>query len=77
MRYANIPRGGNILVDTLSRCGSSDDWSIKWWVFNLLDVKCGPHTVDRFASNVNSNCILFNSRWQVPGTEAINCLNER
>ena len=72
-----IPRGDNILADTLSRCGDSDDWSMKWWVFSMLEVKWGPHTVDRFASHINSKCIRFNSRWWVPGTEAINGLNER
>ena len=54
-----IPRGDNVLADTLSRCGDSDDWSMKWWVFNMLEVKWGPHTVVKFASHINSKCIRF------------------
>ncbi|MEW8545049.1 MAG: reverse transcriptase domain-containing protein [Candidatus Thiodiazotropha sp.] len=71
-----IPRGGNLQADNLSRCTDSDDWSIKMWVFNLLDRKWGPHSVDRFASNFNNKCVRFNSRWWVPGTEAIDSLGE-
>lgn len=36
----------------------------------------GPYTVDRFAAHYNSNCIRFNSRWWVPGTEAVHCFSE-
>ena len=32
-----IPREGNTKADSLSRCGDSDDWSMKWWVFKMLD----------------------------------------
>ena len=43
----------------------------------MLDKKCGPHTVDRFASHFNNKCVTFNSRWWVPGTEAINALDKK
>ena len=72
-----IPRAGNTKADSLSRCGDSDDWSMKWWVFKMLDKKWGHHTVDRFASHFNNKCVRFNSRWWVPGTEAINALDEK
>ena len=72
-----IPREDNIRADNLSRCTDSDDWSVKWWVFEMLDKKWGPHSVDRFASHFNNKCVRFNSRWWVPGTEAIDALNEK
>ena len=42
----------------------------------MLDRKWGPHSVDRFASHFNNKCMRFNSRRWVPGTEAINALEE-
>lgn len=72
-----IPREDNVRADNLSRCTDSDDWSVKWWVFKMLDQKWGPNSVDRFASHFNNKCVRFNSRWWVPGTEAIDALKEK
>ena len=63
-------------ADFLSRLVDCDDWSVTDTVFRNLDEKWGPHTVDRFSSHYNSKCERFNSRWWVPGTEGINCLNQ-
>ena len=66
-----IPREGNELADYLSRCQDCDSWQISIKVFNKLISILGPYTIDRFASHLNSKCKRFNSRWWVPGTEAI------
>ena len=71
-----IPRESNERADYLSRCRDSDDWSVQEWVFKHLDAKWGPHTIDRFASFYNSYCARFNSRWWVPGTEAVDALDQ-
>ena len=71
-----IPRGQNQLADHLSRCLDCDDWCISKSVFRKIDMLWGPHSVDRFSSHYNNNCKRFNSRWWVPGTEAINSLKE-
>lgn len=71
-----IPRCKNEIADILSKCGDSDDWSIKTWVFQELDIKWGPHTVDRFASHMNTKCVRFNSRFWVPNTDGINGLDQ-
>ena len=71
-----IGRQSNTTADALSRCGGSDSWSMKFWVFRMLNQKRGPHSVDRFASQLNNKCIRFNSRWWVPGTEAVNAMEE-
>lgn len=71
-----IPRDQNQEADDLSRCGDSDDWSVSNEVFAELNLKWGPHTVDRFASKHNAKLKRFNSRFWVPGTEAVNSLDQ-
>ena len=72
-----IPRSLNEKADHLSRCKDSDDWEISDYVFKELDIRWGPHTVDRFACTYNSKCIRFNTRWWMPGTEGINAFSQR
>ena len=40
-----------------------------------LDRLWGPHTVDRFANAVNAHLPRFNSRFRVPGTEAVDAFS--
>ena len=42
----------------------------------MLDSKWGPHDIDRFASNLNNKCDRFNSKYWVPGTEAVDAFNQ-
>ena len=72
-----VPRERNSEADFLSKCGDSDDWEVTWDKFTELDTKWGPHDVDRFASNYNSKCTRFNSRWWCPGTEAVDAFSVR
>ena len=69
-----IPRKDNEKADYLSRCKDSDDWEISPVLFQSLDSQWGIYTVDRFASHLNNKCKRFNSRWWVPGTEAVDAL---
>ena len=71
-----IPRRENVKADYLSRCYDCDDWTIADTVYNSLDGKWGSHSIDRFASYLNTKCIRFNSRWWVPGTEAVDCFQQ-
>lgn len=66
-----IPRESNEKADYLSRCQDSDDWEISSQIFHYLDSVWGPYTIDRFASHLSKKCKRFNSRWWVPGTEAV------
>lgn len=72
-----IPRGENQRADELSRYGDNDDWSISDAIFSVLNLKWGPHTIDRFASTYNTKCCRFNSRFWVPGTESVNSLDQK
>ena len=66
-----IPRADNELADYVSRIVDYDDWRLHPEVFRTLDLKWGPHTVDRFANAVNAQLPRFNSRFWVVGTEAV------
>ena len=44
--------------------------------FSELNLKWGPHTIDRFASMYNAKLKKFNSRFWLPGTEAVNSLDQ-
>lgn len=60
-----IPRKYNSQADYSSEKLDSDDSIINAHVF--LDLKkCGPITMDRFATDCNAKCIRFNSRWWCP-----------
>ena len=64
-----IPRNLNQEADNiLSRTGDNDDWSVSQSLFDVLNTKWGPHTVDRFANDYNAK---FNSRWWCTGTECV------
>ena len=53
-------------MDSLSRIIGFDDYSINDDVFQMLDCKWGPHTVDRFAYSYNAKLSRFNSRFTNP-----------
>ena len=71
-----IPRSQNQGADNLSRGLDSDDWQVQKWVFQALDMAWGKHTIDRFASHLNSHCSRFNSRFWCPGTEGVNAFDQ-
>ena len=66
-----IPREANQQADFLSRIVDKDDWSLHPDLFQILDAKWGPHTIDRFASYFNTQLPRFNSRFWNPGVEAV------
>ena len=66
-----VPRDENVYADYVSKLAELDDWSLNTQVFQWLDDIWGPHTVDRFANNVNAQLNRFNSRFWSIGTEAV------
>ena len=66
-----IPRKQNELADYYSRLIDYNDWRLNPAVFKWLDYVWGPHTVDRFADHLNAHTQRFNSRFWVPGSEAV------
>ena len=66
-----IPRTENQQADYLSRIQDRDDWIIQPALFATIDQLWGPHTIDRFANNFNTQLPRFNSRFWCPGTKAV------
>eukprot|EP00731_Ephydatia_muelleri_P022428 Em0015g11a len=66
-----LPREENELADFISRIIDYDDWQVDPECFYDLDGIWGPHSIDRFADNYNSQLPWFNSRFACPGTEAV------
>ena len=71
-----IPRGENARADFLSRVLDRDDWEVDSRVFISLGESWGEYEVDRFASNYNTKCGRFNSKYWCPGTEGVDALNQ-
>ena len=70
-----VPRELNACADDISNIIDFDDWCTTQWFFAHLDHIWGPHTVDRFANAFNAHLPRFNSRFRVPGTEAVDAFS--
>ena len=70
-----VPRELNTRADDISNIIDFDDWYTTQGFFAHLDHIWGPHTVDRFANALNAHLPRFNSRFRVPGTEAIDAFS--
>ena len=70
-----VPRQLNACADDISHIIDFDDWYTTQWFFAHLDHIWGPHTVDRFANASNAHFPRFNSRFRVPGTEAVDAFS--
>ena len=70
-----LPRSENHLADCLSKAVDFDDWKLNPQMFNLIDQKWGPFSVDRFSSNYNNQIERFNSRFWCPEAEAVDAFS--
>ena len=71
-----LPREANHPADTISKIVDFDDYTINDQVFGELDIKWGPHTVDRFACFYNTKLPRFNSRFYQIGTEGVDAFTQ-
>ena len=70
-----VPRELNACADAISHIVDFDDWYTTPEFFTHLDRLWGLHTVDRFANAANAHLPRFNSRFRVPGTEAVDAFS--
>ena len=70
-----IPREENQVADGISRIIDFDDWGISLEFFRYVDSIFGPHTIDRFADNLNTKLSVFNSRFWCPGTSSVDAFS--
>lgn len=66
----------NQRADSLSRIGEQYEWSLNQGLFNYLEAKWGPHTIDRFANLHNTKLPLYNSRFLDPRTQGVDALSQ-
>ena len=70
-----VPRTDNEKADYVSKIVDKDDWAISSDIFDILDRKWGPHTIDRFASYYNTKLPRFTSRFWNPGSLGIDAFS--
>jgi hypothetical protein len=62
IRARYIRSAANVLADRLSRETDRDDWQLNPRIFTYLNSLWGPHSIDRFATQGNSQLPGYNSR---------------
>jgi hypothetical protein len=75
IRPRYIRSAANILADTLSREVDREDIQLSPGMFAHLQARWGPHTIDIFASMLNTQLPRFNARWRDPQGEDVVCLH--
>jgi hypothetical protein len=70
-----IRSAANVWADRLSRETDRDDLQLNSRIFTYLDSLWAPHSIDRFATQGNSQLPRYNSHWLDPTSEAVDCLH--
>ena len=71
-----IPMDLHVRADAISKLVDFDDYAINDFVFQSVNDRWGPHTVDRFACSYNTKLPRFNSRFFQPGCEAVDAFSQ-
>lgn len=72
----HLPGHMNVESDQLSRLKDQHEWSLHRKLYNYIDKLWGTHTIDRFASQNTTQCLLYNSRFHDPFTTGIDALKQ-
>ncbi|KAK3289778.1 hypothetical protein CYMTET_2813 [Cymbomonas tetramitiformis] len=64
----------NEWADRLSRCEDIDDWRLNRQWFEWADNNWGPHTVDRFASEISAQLPRYFAGWHDPLWEGLDSM---
>lgn len=67
----------NIHADALSRIKDRYSWKLHPELFQALDNKWGPHTIDHFADLMNTQLPLYNSRFRDPQSTGVDAPSQR
>lgn len=71
----HIPGKDNTRADFWSRLEDTGDWRLSAKAFDMVETAYGPHTVDRFATSVNTQLPRFNSRFWDVGSEGVDAFS--
>jgi hypothetical protein len=77
LQVSHIKGVDNCEADGLSRIQDNYNWKLNPLLFRMIDKLFGPHTVDRFASGVNTQLTRFNTRFWEPFTEGVDALAQQ
>ena len=67
----------NTLADYISKMIDHEDWGVFCcFFFHFIDEMWGPHTIDRFASHINTKLPCFNSLFWNSTSEAIDAFTQ-
>ena len=72
-----LARSLNMEADRLSRILTPYEWKLHPKIFNVIKKMWGPHTVDRFASELTTQLPRFISLYWDPKTEAVDALMQK
>eukprot|EP00873_Tetraselmis_striata_P021815 jgi/Tetstr1/442079/TSEL_003162.t1 len=75
LRARYIRSAPNIWADRRSRHLDSDDWQLDPLLFAEPESRFGPHSIDRFASALNTLLPRYNAAWLGPTCEAVDSLH--
>eukprot|EP00873_Tetraselmis_striata_P036044 jgi/Tetstr1/456308/TSEL_043064.t1 len=75
LRARYIRSAANTWADRLSRHLDSDDWQLDPLALAKLESRFGPHSIDRFASALNTPLPRYNAAWLDPTCEAVDSLH--
>lgn len=70
-----LPGRHNKVADALSRLQYQHEWQLGDGMFQQLEMKWGPHTIDRMATHLNNKLPRFNARFWVPRCENVDALS--
>eukprot|EP00873_Tetraselmis_striata_P036665 jgi/Tetstr1/456929/TSEL_043599.t1 len=73
LRARYIRSEANVWAVRLSRHLDSDDWQLDPLLFSELESRFGPHSIDRFASALNTMLPRYNAVFLDPTCEAMDC----
>jgi hypothetical protein len=65
----------NTWADKLSRHMDSDDWQLDPGIFHEMESQFDLHTIDRFASELNTLLPRYIANWLDPSCEAVGALH--
>lgn len=74
LRAEHVSSALNERADRLSQENDSTAWTLNKATYDTLNGRYGPHTVDLFATELNTRCQRFYSRRATPGALGVNSL---
>ena len=75
IRTRYIRYAAYVWADNLSRETNRADWQVNPRIFTYMDSLWGPHSIDMFATQGNTQLPRYNARWRDPTSEAVDCLH--